>query len=133
MGSNQAAHSAGRPGTPNARAAQGALWPRPGVVYASATNRIYFATGNGRYAPSGLAWGDTVLALDPDGTSSGGDPLDSYTPLSVLAAILIVVAWNMGEWRAIPQLWKLTKSDHNVGLVTLALTVFVALTVAVEV
>jgi sulfate permease, SulP family len=30
--------------------------------------------------------------------------LASHIPLCVLAAILIIVAWNMGEWREIPQL-----------------------------
>jgi SulP family sulfate permease len=56
-----------------------------------------------------------------------------YIPLSVLAAILIIVAWNMGEWREIPHLLKLTKSDIAVWAVTFALTVFADLTVAVEV
>jgi SulP family sulfate permease len=60
-------------------------------------------------------------------------PLAAYIPLSVLAAILIIVAWNMGEWREIPQLLKLTKSDITVWAVTFALTVFADLTVAVEV
>jgi SulP family sulfate permease len=54
-------------------------------------------------------------------------------PLSVLAAILIIVSWNMGEWREIPLLLKLTKSDITVWAVTFALTVFADLTVAVEV
>ena len=38
----------------------------------------------------------------------------------------------MGEWREIPQLLKLTKTDISVWLVTFALTVFADLTVAVE-
>jgi SulP family sulfate permease len=59
--------------------------------------------------------------------------LAAYIPLAVLSAILIVVAWNMGEWREIPQLLKLTKSDITVWAVTFALTVFADLTVAVEV
>ncbi len=44
----------------------------------------------------------------------------------------MVVAYNMGEWREIPQLLKLTKTDISVWLVTFALTVFADLTVAVE-
>ena len=60
-------------------------------------------------------------------------PLAAYIPLAVLSAILIIVAWNMGEWREIPQLLKLTKSDITVWAVTFALTVFADLTVAVEV
>ena len=59
-------------------------------------------------------------------------PLVSYVPLAALAGILIVVSYNMGEWREIPQLLKLTKTDISVWLVTFALTVFADLTVAVE-
>ena len=51
----------------------------------------------------------------------------------MLAAILLVVACNMGEWREIPELLKLTKTDISVWLVTFVLTVFADLTVAVEV
>jgi len=59
-------------------------------------------------------------------------PLTSFIPMASLAAILLVVAYNMGEWREIPQLLKLTKTDISVWLVTFALTVFADLTVAVE-
>lgn len=60
-------------------------------------------------------------------------PLAGYIPMAVLAAILFVVAYNMGEWLEIPQLLKLTKTDISVWLVTFALTVFADLTLAVEV
>ena len=59
-------------------------------------------------------------------------PLVSFVPMSVLAGILMVVSYNMGEWREIPQLLKLTKTDISVWLLTFALTVFADLTVAVE-
>jgi sulfate permease, SulP family len=59
-------------------------------------------------------------------------PLVSYVPMAALAGILMIVAYNMGEWREIPQLLKLTKTDISVWLVTFALTVFADLTVAVE-
>jgi len=59
-------------------------------------------------------------------------PLVSYVPMSALAGILMIVAYNMGEWREIPQLLKLTKTDISIWLVTLALTVFADLSVAVE-
>jgi sulfate permease, SulP family len=59
-------------------------------------------------------------------------PLTSFIPMAALAAILLVVAYNMGEWREIPQLLKLTKTDISIWLVTFALTVFADLTVAVE-
>ncbi len=59
-------------------------------------------------------------------------PLAGYIPMPALAGILLVVAYNMGEWREIPQLLRLTKTDISVWLVTFALTVFADLTVAVE-
>jgi SulP family sulfate permease len=59
-------------------------------------------------------------------------PLTSFIPMASLSAILLVVAYNMGEWREIPQLLKLTKTDISIWLVTFALTVFADLTVAVE-
>jgi len=52
--------------------------------------------------------------------------------MAALAAILMVVSYNMGEWREIPQLLKLTKTDISIWLVTFGLTVFADLTVAVE-
>src|SRR5438045_422696 len=57
-------------------------------------------------------------------------PLASYMPMAALAGILMIVAYNMGEWREIPQLLRLTKTDISIWLVTFALTVFAALTVA---
>jgi len=60
-------------------------------------------------------------------------PLARHIPLAVLAAILMVVAYNMGEWAEIPQLLRLTKTDVTVWLVTFGLTVFADLTVAVGV
>jgi sulfate permease, SulP family len=59
-------------------------------------------------------------------------PLASYIPMAALAGILMIVSYNMGEWREIPQLLKLTRTDISVWFVTLALTVFADLTVAVE-
>jgi SulP family sulfate permease len=59
-------------------------------------------------------------------------PLAREVPLAVLSGILLVVAYNMGEWREIPSLLKLSKGDISVWLVTFGLTVFADLTVAVE-
>src|SRR6476660_208127 len=59
-------------------------------------------------------------------------PLAGYIPMAALAGILMIVAYNMGEWREIPQLLRLTKTDISVWLVTFGLTVFADLTVAVE-
>jgi SulP family sulfate permease len=60
-------------------------------------------------------------------------PLASAIPMAVLAAILMVVSYNMGEWSEIPELLRLTKADIAVWIATFALTVFADLTVAVEV
>ena len=60
-------------------------------------------------------------------------PLAKYIPLAVLSAILLVVAYYMGEWKEIPKLLKLTWADISVWAITFALTVFADLTVAVEV
>jgi sulfate permease, SulP family len=59
-------------------------------------------------------------------------PLASHVPLALLSAILFVVAWNMGEWREIPEILKLSKGDIAVWAITFFLTVFADLTVAVE-
>src|SRR5208282_1335692 len=48
--------------------------------------------------------------------------LVSFVPMAVLAGILMVVSYNMGEWREIPSLLTLTKTDISVWLVTFALT-----------
>lgn len=58
-------------------------------------------------------------------------PLAKFIPLSVLAAILLVVSYYMGEWHEIPKLLKLTWADISVWAITFALTVFTDLTVAV--
>ncbi len=60
-------------------------------------------------------------------------PLADQIPLSMLAAILLMVAYNMGEWREIGQILKLTRADISVWAVTFGLTVFADLSVAVEV
>ncbi len=57
-----------------------AIWARPGIVYDPYHDRILMTTGNGTFEPASFMWGDTVFSLNPDGTGSGGSPLDSYTP-----------------------------------------------------
>ncbi len=59
-------------------------------------------------------------------------PLASYVPLAGLAGILLMVAYQMGEWAEIPHLLKLSKADIAVWSVTFGLTVLADLTVAVE-
>ncbi|MCC7126914.1 MAG: sodium-independent anion transporter, partial [Acidobacteria bacterium] len=60
-------------------------------------------------------------------------PLATYVPLATLAAVLLVVAYNMGEWREIGGIWRLDWADRSVWMITFALTVVADLTVAVEV
>ena len=59
-------------------------------------------------------------------------PLAAKIPLAVLAAILLTVAYGMGEWREIPGILRLGAADTVVWAITFALTVFADLTVAVE-
>jgi SulP family sulfate permease len=58
-------------------------------------------------------------------------PLASYIPLATLAAVLFVVAYNMGEWHEIGAIVQMDFTAISVWLVTFALTVFADLTVAV--
>ena len=60
-------------------------------------------------------------------------PLAAFVPLATLSAVLFVVAWNMGEWREIPGIWRLDWADKSVWMMTFALTVMADLTLAVEV
>jgi len=60
-------------------------------------------------------------------------PVASFIPLSVLAAILFVVAYNMGDWEEIPELLKLSRLEIGTWAITFLLTVFADLTFAVEV
>jgi outer membrane protein assembly factor BamB len=78
--SDQGVHFQQAPATPDCPAVQSAVWARAGVVYDPLLDRIYLATGNGPFAPDRYDWGDSVLALLPDGRGRGGRPLDSYTP-----------------------------------------------------
>ena len=54
-------------------------------------------------------------------------------PLSCLAGILVIVAYNMSEWRSFLAVFRTSKSDAAVMIATFLLTVFVDLTVAIEV
>jgi len=60
-------------------------------------------------------------------------PLAVYVPLATLAAILLVVAYNMSEWREARSVWHLDWTERSVWLLTCVLTVIADLTVAVGV
>jgi SulP family sulfate permease len=64
---------------------------------------------------------------------AGLGPLMAYVPLASLAAVLIVVAWNMAERERFLQLIGVRNGDSVVLLATFGLTVLVDLTLAIEV
>jgi SulP family sulfate permease len=97
--------------------------PATGAIARTATN-----IRSGAKTPvAGMVHALTLLAVLLFGTS-----LARFVPLTVLAAILFVVSYNMGEWREIPELLKLSKLEIGTWLLTFGLTVFADLTVAVE-
>ncbi|BCR35740.1 SulP family inorganic anion transporter [Mariniplasma anaerobium] len=60
-------------------------------------------------------------------------PLVQHVPLTSLAAILFIVAYNMSEWREFKGLLKSPKSDVAILLTTFVLTITVDLVVALEI
>jgi SulP family sulfate permease len=97
--------------------------PATGAIARTATN-----IRSGAKTPiAGMIHAITLLAI-----VLFAAPLAKHIPMSVLAAILFMVAYNMGEWREIPEIFKLSKADITVWMITFALTVFADLTVAVE-
>lgn len=54
-------------------------------------------------------------------------------PLATLAAILVIVAYNMSEWRTFRNVLRSPKSDVVVLLTTFGLTVIIDLTIAIEI
>jgi sulfate permease, SulP family len=97
--------------------------PATGAIARTATN----IRSGARTPVAGMIHAVTLLAI-----LLFAAPLASFIPLSVLSAILFVVAYNMGEWREIPELLKLSPLEIGTWLITFALTVFADLTVAVE-
>jgi sulfate permease, SulP family len=98
--------------------------PATGALARTATN-----IRSGAKSPvAGMTHAVTLLAI-----LLFGARLAAYVPLPVLAAILFIVAWNMGEWREVREITKHTYTDIAVWLVTFTLTVVADLTVAVEV
>ena len=98
--------------------------PATGAIARTATN----IRSGARSPVSGMVHALTLLAI-----LLVAAPLASYIPLATLAAVLFVVAYNMGEWREIPGILQLGFTSISVWLVTFALTVFADLTVAVSV
>lgn len=59
-------------------------------------------------------------------------PLAKHVPLAALSAILVVVAWRMGEWHDFRDMRRYTVNYRAILLATFLLTVIFDLTVAVE-
>src|ERR1700692_4314220 len=97
--------------------------PATGAIARTATN-----IRSGAKTPvAGMVHAVTLLAI-----LLFAAPLAKFIPLAVLSAILFVVAYNMGEWREIPELLKLPTLEVGTWLLTFLLTVFADLTGAVE-
>ena len=98
--------------------------PATGAIARTATN----IRSGARTPVSGMVHALTLL-----GILLAAAPLARFIPMPILAAILLMVSWNMGEWNEIPKLLRLTRTDVAVWAVTFGLTVFADLTIAVEV
>jgi sulfate permease, SulP family len=98
--------------------------PATGAIARTATN----IRAGARSPISGVIHALTLLAI-----LLVAAPLASYIPLATLAAVLFVVAYNMGEWHEIGTIFHLDFTAISVWFVTFALTVFADLTVAVGV
>ena len=97
--------------------------PATGAIARTATN----IRSGARTPVSGMVHAATLVAV-----LLVAAPAARFIPLSGLAAILLVVAYNVGDWGEIRELLKLSKMDISVWVVTFALTVFADLTLAVE-
>ncbi len=97
--------------------------PATGAIARTATN----IRSGARSPVSGMIHAVTLLLI-----LVAAAPVAGRIPLPVLSGLLLVVAYNMGEWREIPGVIRLGYSSTVVWLITFGLTVFADLTVAVE-
>jgi len=98
--------------------------PATGAIARTATN-----IRSGAASPvSGIIHAITLLVI-----LLVAAPLAKFIPLATLSAVLILVAFNMGDWQEFRLLGKYPKGDAAVFLTTFGLTVVFDLTVAVEI
>lgn len=98
--------------------------PATGAIARTATN-----VRSGAKTPvAGMIHALTLLAI-----ILFAAPLVKSVPLAALASILMIVAYNMGDWEEIPEILKLSAADIAVWFLTMTLTVVTDLTFAVEV
>jgi SulP family sulfate permease len=95
-----------------------------GAIARTATN----VKNGGRTPIAGIVHSLTLLVI-----LLVAAPLAKYIPLATLSAVLVVVAFNMGEWHHFKRLAHWPKGDAAIFLTAFVLTVLVDLTVAVEV
>jgi sulfate permease, SulP family len=98
--------------------------PATGAIARTATN----IRSGARTPVAGVIHAATLLAI-----LLVAAPLARFVPLATLSAVLFVVAYNMGEWREIATIVRLSAADIAVWAATFSLTVLADLTVAVEV
>jgi SulP family sulfate permease len=96
--------------------------PATGTIARTVTN----VKSGGRSPVAGM-----VHALVLLGVVWVAAPLANHVPLATLAAILMFVAWNMGEWHAFKDLKQFRAPYRMTLLAVFLLTVMVDLTVAV--
>ena len=94
-----------------------------GAIARTATN---IRTG-AKTPVSGMIHAATLLAI-----VLFAAPLASFIPMPILAGILMMTAYGMGEWKQISELLRLTRPEIAVWAITFSLTVFADLSVAVE-
>lgn len=98
--------------------------PATGTIARTVTN----IRSGGNSPVAGIVHAFTLLAI-----MLVAAPLAFHIPLAVLSAVLMFVAYNMGEWREFPKLKQYTTVYKVIMLATFLLTVVVDLTVAVQV
>ena len=97
--------------------------PATGAIARTATN----IRAGARTPIAGMTHAVTLLLV-----LAFAAPLTVHIPMAILAGILIIVSYDMGEWREIPGVIKLGPAEAAVWGITCTLTVLADLTVAVE-
>lgn len=98
--------------------------PATGAIARTATN----IKNGGRTPVAGMVHSITLLII-----LLFVGKLAALIPMATLAGVLIIVAYNMSEWRNFISILKLSRTDAAVMVVTFLLTVLVDLTVAIEI
>ncbi|MDB6057751.1 MAG: sulfate transporter, partial [Verrucomicrobiales bacterium] len=98
--------------------------PATGAIARTATN----VKNGGRTPVAGIVHAVTLLVI-----ILVAAPLAAHIPLASLSAVLVIVAYNMGEWGEFARLRHWPKSDAAVFIATFGLTVLVDLVYAVEI